>query len=125
MKGRMTKISLQDIAVIYYSQEDECWIAHSVYTDQVGLGNTHIKAFSELIRLVDKLLAMASADDSIEYLRKAPDEVLEILKQSKPYPFEWSEVAHNVARGAETSESEEVEDPSEEKAYTAPLCEAV
>lgn len=124
MKGKMTKIGLQDIAVIYHSQEDEGWIAHSIHTDQVGIGNTPTNALAELIRLVDKLLALASADDSVAFLRKAPDEVIEHVKQSKPFPIEWFEVAHKKARGEWPSTDDPAETQLDSDSYTANLSES-
>jgi len=124
VKEKMSKISLQDIAVIYFSPADESWVAHSVYTDQLGLGLTPTKALAELMRLVDKLLAMASTDDSIEYLRKAPEEVIDRLKKCKPFPLEWFEVAHNIARGTYPDGSvEEPADALDADTYSANLGE--
>jgi len=99
MKENMTKKALQDVAVIYFSPEDEGWIAHSIYTDQIGWGTTPTNALAELIGVVDKLLALAAQDESVAYLQKAPDEIFERMKQSKPFPVEWFEIAHKKARG--------------------------
>ena len=51
------------------------------------------------MRIVDKLLHLAAEDSTISLLRKAPDEVIEIVKAAKPFPIEWVEVAHKKAHG--------------------------
>ncbi len=125
MKDKMTKKALQDVAVIYFSSEDEGWIAHSIFTDQIGWGLNPTGALAELIRVVDKLLALAAQDESVSYLQQAPDEIFERMKRSKPFPVEWFEVAHKKARGDWPETAELNAGDAEAEAYAVGLPEAV
>ena len=67
-----------DTVLIYYSQNDECWIAHSLKTDQVGTGVDMDRALAHLIKVVDGLLELARQDKTIRYLCDAPKEILSV-----------------------------------------------
>ena len=72
MKEKQRKIPIADEAVIYHSKEDDCWIAHSIKTDQVGTGDQVVEALADLIRGVRAVLSLAAKDRTIAYLREAP-----------------------------------------------------
>lgn len=98
----MTKGNIKpfnDTAIIYYSEDDGCWIAHSLRTDQVGTGVDMGRALADMIRGIDGLLDLARADETIAYQREAPAEIQERLTSSKKLPKEIYEVAHKIARG--------------------------
>jgi hypothetical protein len=88
-----------DSVVIYHSTDDNCWIAHSLRTDQVGTGVDMGRALADLIQGIDQLLEIASEDVTVAYLREAPADVRAIAAKSKPLPKEIYEVAHKIARG--------------------------
>lgn len=50
---------LRDTCVIYYSREDKCWVAHSVRTDQIGMGDCVVHALADLMRAVEQVLRIA------------------------------------------------------------------
>lgn len=89
----------EDMAVLYHSADDNCWIAHSLRTDQIGTGGDMGEALEELIRGIDQLLAIADSDATVAYLREAPTAIQDLAKHSKKLPAEIYEVAHKRARG--------------------------
>jgi hypothetical protein len=98
--------SFQESAVIYFSPEDNCWIANGLVTDQVGTGVDMGRALADLICGVDRLIQLAREDETIEYIREAPAEIRAMTAHSKPLPREIYEVAHKIARGEWPSEIE-------------------
>lgn len=101
MKGKMKKQTLHfsDTAVIYHSQEDNCWIAHSLRTDQIGTGDQVVDALADLLRGVRAVLRLAEKDESIAYLREAPGEIKKLASRSKKLPGEIFEIAYRHATG--------------------------
>ena len=88
----------KDTAIIYHSVEDGCWIAHSLRTDQIGTGEDMIQAFADLIRGIDGLLEIAGEDETIAYLREAPEEIQGLAEKSGQLPKEMYEIAHKLER---------------------------
>ncbi|MGC9261671.1 MAG: hypothetical protein ACP5I8_16525 [Phycisphaerae bacterium] len=83
-----------DTAVIYHSTEDNCWIAHSLRTDQIGTGERVVDALADLIRGVRAVLRLAQKDESIAYLREAPPEIKKLATRSRKLPHEgWRRIA--------------------------------
>lgn len=83
-----------DVAVIYPSPQTKGrWIAHSINTDQIGVGDCVLDAYIELVRALTALLTAANTDPSIEVLRRAPDDICEKLKTAKALPKEILEIA--------------------------------
>ncbi|HLL89737.1 MAG TPA: hypothetical protein VK324_10555 [Tepidisphaeraceae bacterium] len=101
MKNSASKQPLQvhDQIVVYLSKEDGCWLAHSLRMDQIGAGERIVDALADLIRGVHAVLANATEDESLAYLREAPEEVQAIARQAQTLPAEIYEVAHKVATG--------------------------
>src|SRR5665213_453784 len=95
----MPKIDLTEPAVLYHSEEDACWIAHGLRTDQIGTGDRLVTALADLMRAVRALCEMAEKDESIAYLRPAPPEIFERFRNAKPLPKELSEISHKMAFG--------------------------
>jgi hypothetical protein len=91
--------SFTDRALIYHSPDDGCWIAHSLRTDQIGTGVDMGRALADLIRAIDQLLDLADEDETIAYLREAPQEIQDRAAACKELPGEIYEVAHKLARG--------------------------
>ncbi len=89
----------EDHVVIYHSAEDGCWIAHSLKMDQIGTGERIVDALADFIRCANALLKLADSDESIAYLREAPDAIKELARNSKVLPREIYEVAHKHATG--------------------------
>jgi hypothetical protein len=65
-------IPLNEEAVIYFSEEDQCWIAHGLHADQIGTGERIVDALADFIKAVDQILDEAAKDESLAYLREAP-----------------------------------------------------
>jgi hypothetical protein len=83
-----------DVAVIYPSPNEKGkWVAHSIETDQIGVGECVLDAYVELLRAVRALLSAAERDSSIQVLRRAPDEVCAMLMTARKLPDEIVEIA--------------------------------
>src|SRR4051812_47560136 len=97
--ARKKNVGFRDEIVVYHSQEDGCWIAHSLRADQIGAGERIVEALADLIRGMVSLSDLAREDATIGLLREAPPEVQAIAAKSKTLPFEIFEVAHKMATG--------------------------
>jgi len=94
-----TKSILSDSVVIYFSQEDNCWIAHGLRTDQIGTGDRIVDALAEVLRAVQAIYQEALKDGSLAVYREAPKEIRDMFKTAKKLPGEIFEVAHKIAHG--------------------------
>ena len=83
-------------AVIYWSKTDKCWIAHSLYTDQVGTGARVMNALADLIQAIKSIGEVAKEDSSVAYFRRAPGKILRMAETAKPLPGECFEVAYRM-----------------------------
>ena len=90
---------LMETCVIYQSTKDNCWIAHSLRTDQIGTGNDVVEALTDLLIAIDELLELAEEESNIEVFRAAPSEIQNKVKTAKRLPKEIYEIAHRKARG--------------------------
>jgi hypothetical protein len=88
-----------DQLVIYFSQEDGRWIAHSLRTDQIGTGDRIVEAVADMIAAVDTVCRNAVEDGTLAYLREAPDEIKAMAAHAQNLPLEIYEVAHKIALG--------------------------
>jgi len=96
----MAKIQLRDEVVIYQSPSDGDWIAHSLQTDQIGYGQSIVEALADAIKAVDQVCHAAEQDETLAYLRQAPQEVKDLFDHAKPLPQEIYEVAFKKVHGA-------------------------
>jgi hypothetical protein len=124
-RERKAITEFRDTAVIYYSPEDRCWIAHSLRTDQVGTGEDMVQAFADLVRGIDGLLELADEDETVKFLREAPKDIQKMAASSRPLPKEMYEIAHKLARGQWPQEI----DPAfvarnDDETFTTELCES-
>lgn len=97
--AKKKNVGVHDEIVVYHSDEDGCWIAHSLRADQIGAGDRIVDALADLIRCMHSLLEMAAGDESIKHIREAPEEIKAIARTSTPLPGEIYEVAHKMATG--------------------------
>jgi len=114
--AKKKNVGFPDQVAVYHSEEDGCWIAHSLRTDQIGTGARIVDALADLIRGMVAFLELASADKTINLFRDAPPEVQEIAKRSKALPGEIFEVAHKMATGQWPKEIEPDFKPNDEHA---------
>jgi hypothetical protein len=89
--GRITPF--KDECVIYYSQEDRAWIAHSLYTDQLGYGDCVVDAIVDLLVGTRNILALYEKDPDIEVQRQAPPEIQRYRESAQRLPDVLWEVA--------------------------------
>ncbi len=86
-------IRLNDRFVIYYSNRDKSWLAHSLHTDQIGTGSSFMSAFADLLTGVSNLLALAKKDKNIAIYREAPKAIQKRAEKAKPLPGELVSMA--------------------------------
>lgn len=87
----------RDTAVIY--EQEGYWVAHSLRTDQVGVGDRIVDALADLIIATHQVCDLAAEDDTIACFREAPAKIQRMAAQAKPLPGEIYEVAHKMATG--------------------------
>ena len=91
---------LRDVWVIYPSaNEPGKFVAHSLYTDQIGVAECVLNAYVELCRAVQTLLCEARRDARVKVFQPAPDEVWRMLEEARPLPREIAEFAHRMLHG--------------------------
>jgi hypothetical protein len=88
MNGQTGVSPFKDEFVVYYSQEDNSWIAHSLHTDQIGLGGDSIvDAIVNLITGLHNLLEFAK--NSTEHFTlsvDAPPNIFLLAEKAKLLP---------------------------------------
>ena len=104
-----------DKCVIYYSPRDECWIGHSLHTDQIGTGESVLGALVEVMMAIDSLIELKRENRDIQFRRDAPDSILKLVEGAQELPQVLYERACQMARGSErveelARESERVEE---------------
>lgn len=119
------KISFTDTTYIYFSPEDCCWVAHSLRTDQVGYGQDVVTALTDVIRAVDAVCKLAQEDETIAFLREAPDEIQVRARLAKKLPGELYEIAHKQARGEWPTEILTTAEPRKSEAFVMEAEESV
>ena len=67
------RVQFVDTWLIYRSDEDPgLWVAHSLNTDQLALGDCVVEAMVALKRVMAALLEMAAEDPTVEIISPAP-----------------------------------------------------
>ena len=125
MTAPTTAPTPQDYALIYYSSEDACWVAHSLETDQIGTAGKIINALADLIRAIRSINELAKSDDSIRTKRKAAPAILEKAKTAQTLPPEAYAVADKISRGVWPSSLRlvvDLTDPSCPAGPDGPVC---
>ena len=89
----------EDTFVIYFSKTDDCWIGHSLKTDQIGTGDCVLDALVDATIAVKAAYDIAKNDSSIDFLRQAPQDIQEIAKRAKNLPKELAEIAYKRITG--------------------------
>ena len=98
MSAMKNKSNHHDEAVIYYSQEDSSWIAHSLSSDQMGFGESVIEALADLLKALRQVHELADADPSIQ-IQPAPQEIRNLAQNARRLPGEMLEIASLIASG--------------------------
>ncbi len=80
--------------LIYMSSEDNCWVAHSLHTDQIGTGDCPTEALADLIRGLKHLCELAAEHPDTEISRDAPAEIKRMIRYAKPLPDEIFQIAY-------------------------------
>lgn len=89
----------KDTLVIYYSDEDRCWVAHSLHTDQIGMGERIIDALADALTAIEQVRKVAREDPSVNMWCEAPPEIKALANDAKVLPRELYEIAYKMAHG--------------------------
>ena len=92
--------NLNETLLIYYSEEDQRWVAHGLRTDQIGDGESMLGALVDAMRAIDAVFLAAHDDPTLASLREAPEEIQKIAKDAKLLPRELYEIAYRRVRGS-------------------------
>ena len=84
----------RDPVVIYWSDEDQEHVAHSLNHDQIGTGETVLLAFADCIRAVEQVKRLASEKEGIVVFSKAPEDVWKRLENAVRLPEEVNKMAY-------------------------------
>jgi hypothetical protein len=93
------KIQVKETTVIYFSEEDDCWIAHGIHTDQIGTGSRIVDALADFLKAIEQICEEAAKDPTLAYLREAPPEIKEKYRTANKLPGEIYEVAYKMVHG--------------------------
>lgn len=88
-----------DTLAIFYSEEDQCWVAHSLRTDQFGTGDCVLDALMDGMKAVDQVIALSKKKPEVQVLSEAPEEIRQIIQNAKRLPDEIFEIAHKKLYG--------------------------
>jgi hypothetical protein len=88
-----------DTFAIYYSAQDECWIAHSLRTDQFGTGDCVVNALVDGMKAVDEIIELAKRKPGIQVFSDAPPEIQALAQNARKLPDELYAIAHNRLYG--------------------------
>jgi hypothetical protein len=88
-----------DECLVYHSKGDNCWLAHSLHTDQIGTGKDIIGALVELLESVRTLLILSKKRTDIRVQREAPAAVQKRAQKAILLPNELLEIACKRALG--------------------------
>lgn len=99
IKTQNSILKFADECVVYHSKTDNCWLAHSLRTDQIGTGKDAIDALVELLESVRSLLILSRKHTDIRVRREAPFAVQKLAHKAISLPNELFEIACKRARG--------------------------
>lgn len=85
--------------LIWDSNEDGCWIAHSLHTDQIGTGDCVLEALADMMKAVNQTYELYQQEPDIAFLREAPSKVSRLADRAAPVPKEIYEIAHKMVNG--------------------------
>ena len=96
----MSTAGFVDTWILYPSTSKRgYWIAHSVNTDQIGMGASVLNAYLELHKAMDILLAEAKKHKMADIIHPAPQEILDKLAHARPLPKKIVDIATMKLRG--------------------------
>ena len=104
--------------LIFWSKEDGMWIAHGLYTDQLGTGDSVLEALTDYLRAVDQIIAVVSEDPGgAQLMHRAPQEIFDQCEGAEMVPLETYEIAHKRALGVFPDEKGLEADLNQTKEY--------
>ena len=108
---------IKDQILIYWSTDDDAFVAHGINTDQMGMGPRVVDALAGAIQAIACLGEESVRDPNVTIYSPAPAEVRELFEQADELPKEIFEIAHKMAIGewpdyltVDLSKDESIED---------------
>jgi len=93
------RANIQEKILIYYSHSDKCWIAHSLSTDQIGVGDCIVEALMSLIKAVCFVVEDGFKDNTLKILRDAPKDIQQKISKAEKLPQEVYDIAFKMVHG--------------------------
>ena len=115
--------SFMDTVVIYWSRSDQKWIAHSLRTDQIGIGECVIEALAEEMKAVRFSMELAEKDETIKLFRSAPQWVKDKVDNAQRLAEEAYERAYKLVYGRWPKSIEPLPDIKKNRRYVAKIKE--
>lgn len=111
----------KELVVVYPSSDQgvdgEVWVAHSLRTDQVGVGQDPVEAVRDLCFAVKTLLEEAESDKTVRVEQPAPIEILERYHGAQPMPDElWKRIQAAIQACIHHQDKEYWSDPEDSSA---------
>ncbi len=128
MASRAKKLPRQfvDICVIYASERDKGkWVAHSLETDQIGVGDCIVDALADLLKAIRQILDLADQEGDIAVFREAPARIKRMAETAQPLPREIYEIAHKRVHGEWPEDFEPSSKTPHRRKYKTEIHEAV
>ena len=97
--GKVIHVPPEDKCLIYYSKSDDCWVAHGLFVDQIGTGQSMLVALIDLLTGIENLRKLAKREKDIEFFRMAPEPIQQRAKHADRLPLELYSVAYKKVRG--------------------------
>jgi len=110
-----------DECLLYYSRSDSCWIAHSLHTDQIGIGTDVITALSKLIEVISSLIIFSKTHQDTVIHREAPIAIQKRIEKAVPLPNELCEIAYKRTLGEWPKEIKLLAEPTKKRALIAKI----
>ena len=82
--------------IVYFSKEDDCFIAHSVECDQMGEGETKEEAIDSLGITLSLTYEDSKKHSDIAFYSKSPKSIQQALEKAKSNPNKYPPIIHEV-----------------------------
>ncbi len=86
-------------AIVFYSKQDNCYIAHSVECDQLGTGDNKEQAIEDLGTGLKNLYDLCNKDETLDfYAETTPEKIQQALQKAKSNPEKYNPIVHKVPK---------------------------
>ena len=83
-------------SIVYFSKEDDIFVAHSIECDQLGTGDTKFEAIEDLGTGLKNLYDLCEREKDLAFYRDAPPKFQEAIKKAKANTGKYNPIIHEV-----------------------------